>query len=179
MSLREALDKYREADCYGPFCSNKSCGLFSNCQQSKSNDNFWYPDCIKDKYIRHTDRRGIKTCDILTCTDIGIYLAELKPIHGTDDVINKIQGTHKLLTIIYPEFDEKDLRMMRCFLVSCDNGCDPNKHFKMTISFLSQKNMTSSLYTNGIVEINNVEIPIFYHRTCADFIQEGLANHFL
>lgn len=179
MSLLEVLDKYQEADCYGPFCSDKSCGLFSACRQDKSTDKFWYPDCIKDKYIHHSDKRGMKTCDILACTDSGIYLAELKPKHGTEDVKSKIKGTYKLLTIIYPEFEEKDLKMMRCFLVSCDNGCDPNKHFKMAISFLSQKNATSSLYTNGIIEIDDVVIPISYHRTCADFINEGLANHFL
>lgn len=40
MSLKETLDQYKDSECYGPFCSPTSCGLYSKCQQNKSNSHF-------------------------------------------------------------------------------------------------------------------------------------------
>ena len=116
----------------------------------------------------------MKTCDILACTEQGIYFVEFKPVHGITDVHDKMKGTHKLLSIIYNEFNVTDLQKIKVFLVSCDNGKDPNKHFKAALFFLTQKNISSSLYDNGSVTIDGYKIPISYHRTCTDFINEGL-----
>ena len=120
----------------------------------------------------------MKTCDILACTEQGIYFVEFKPVHGITDVHDKMKGTHKLLSIIYNEFNVTDLQKIKVFLVSCDNGKDPNKHFKAALFFLTQKNISSSLYDNGSVTIDGYKIPISYHRTCTDFINEGLEHHF-
>lgn len=178
MSLKEILDQYKDSECYGPFCSPVSCGLHSKCQHNKSDSHFWYPDKIKDIHLEHQQKRGMKTCDILAYTEQGIYFVEFKPVHGTTDVHDKIKGTHKLLSIIYHEFNVTDLQKIKGFLVSCDNGKDPNKHFKAALSFLTQKNISSSLYDNGSVTIDGYKIPISYHRTCTDFINEGLEHHF-
>lgn len=179
MSLLKTLNAYKDLECYGPFCSKKSCGLYKDCNQTKSSSTFWYPDCLKDRYIKHENRRGLKTCDLLACTNSGIYFIELKPEHGTKYVKAKIEGTYKLLTNLYTKLNDHDISMIKCFLISCYNGLDPNRHFKTTMNFLTQKNNTGSLYDNGKTTINNIEIPISYHHTCTDFINEGLDSYFI
>ena len=57
----------------------------------------------------------MKTCDILACTEQGIYFAEFKPVHGITDVHDKMKGTHKLLSIIYNEFNVTDLQKIKVF----------------------------------------------------------------
>lgn len=54
---------------------------------------------------------------------------------------------------------------------------------KLTFVFLLRQpyqtaRLSSSLYDNGSVTIDGYKIPISYHRTCTDFINEGLEHHF-
>lgn len=178
MTFSECLEIYKTDDCYGPFCSLVSCGKYLDCQNQKCSNSYWYPDQIKDT-LEHSQRRGIKTCDILTCNSNGIYIMELKPDShgGTKDVFSKIQGTYKLFTVIYPQFGENELRQLKAFLIRCNPNW--NQKFKDTLDYLSTPKSIEqqSIYKKNEITIQNFTIPVRYS-SCKNFMVVGMETHF-
>lgn len=170
MTFSECLEKYKTEDCYGPFCSPTTCGKHSVCQNIKCNNKYWYPDKIKDKVLAYPKNKGIKTCDILECNNQGVFILELKS--ETKDVAAKILGTCELLTNIYPAFEKNELKKLKAFLLRCNPKI--NQVLRDTLSFLSE----SKYCYNDDVEFHGVKIPLSYHRTCKEFLAEGIENHF-
>ena len=178
MTFLECLEKYKTEDCYGPFCSPVTCGKHSVCRNKKCNNKYWYPDKIKDKVLAYPKNRGIKTCDILDCNSQGIFILEMKP--ATKDVKAKVNGTCKVLAEIYPQFGKTELKRLKAFLLRCDPKQKINQGFRDVLDYLSETPTETlrSLYCNNTVELYGVTIPITYHRTCKEFLAEGIENHF-
>ena len=179
MSLYDEISKYKIDKCYGPFCSIYSCGKFEQCSNDKCYNCYWYPDQLKEKVFSHSEKKDVKTCDLLECTSKGIYIAELKP--KTRDMFGKINGTYKTLKKIYPSFGVDELKRTKAFLIRCviNKKFEPNYAFRDALNRLSQNNEGKSLYDNNECIIDGVSIKIEYHRPCSKFIKEDINKLFV
>lgn len=181
MTFLKCLENYKTEDCYGPFCSLTTCGKHSVCQNKKCNNKYWYPDKIKDKALTHAEKLGLKTCDILECNNRGIFILEMKP--ETKDIKAKVCGTCKVLAEIYPQFGENELKQLKAFYLKCNpksNKSKVNQGFHDAMNYLSEPlpEPVTSLYYNNTIEFRGFIIPLSYHRTCKEFLAEGIKNHF-
>lgn len=174
MSLLECLEKYKDETCYGNFCSTSTCGKYNDCRHIKEVRKVWYPDIIKDKVLKHKERRGIKSCDVLGYKDENIILVELKPSTpgATTDVNEKIEGTCKILKKMYPDFGFEELKSIKAFLIRCNPGI--NNPFRDTLSRLSIPNKSDSLYKNNEISVDGITIPVSYCAPCTRFFSDFL-----